>query len=99
MPCGYLGLKIFTSLSLRFHDFQRMLGFALRHPKLQLISLVGRNKALRASANKAFPAFIPIVCRKRQHALRLGGLIPAYSLFSRVKKDIGMMHKWVINGS
>ena len=23
MPCGYLGLKIFTSLSLRFHDFQR----------------------------------------------------------------------------
>jgi len=32
--------------------------------------VVGRNKAFRASASKAFPAFISIVCRKRHHALR-----------------------------
>ncbi|MEI6146805.1 MAG: hypothetical protein WCP66_10340, partial [Methylococcales bacterium] len=55
--------------------------------KLQLVSLVGRNKALRASASKAFPAVIPIVCRKRHHALRLGGLIPAYK---RLTVGMGM---------
>ncbi len=41
-------------------------------------TFVGRNKALRAQASKAFPASAAILCRKRHHALRLDGLISAY---------------------
>ena len=33
---------------------------------------------MRAQASIAFPAWALHLCRKRHHALRLGGLIPAY---------------------
>ncbi len=46
-------------------------------------TFVGRNKALRAQASKAFPASAAILCRKRHHALRLDGLIPAYGTVDR----------------
>jgi hypothetical protein len=41
MPYGYRGLKIFTSLTLRFHDFQRLYlvacNWAIKTPPDQMI--------------------------------------------------------------